>query len=57
MLSDKPFNNDLSLPITDSVIQQFTVTQVPRNRSLTNKKARILNQDVEMSDVMQTNFA
>ena len=57
MLSDKPFNNDLSLPITDSVIQQFTVTQVPRNRSLTNKKARILNQDVEMSDVVQTNFA
>ena len=57
MLSDKPFNKDLSLPITNSVIQQFTVTNIPRNSSLTNKKAKTINQDVAMSDVVQTNFA
>ena len=56
-MSDKPFNNDLNLPLTDSVMQEFTVTQVPRNSGLTNKKPRTINQDVEMSDVVQTNFA
>ena len=57
MLCDKPFNNDLNLPLTDSVMQEFTVTKVPKNSSLANKKARTNNQDVEMSDVVQANFA
>ena len=57
MLSDKPFNNDLNLPLTDSVMQEFTVTKVPIMSSLANKKSASVNQDVEISDVVQTNFA
>ena len=57
MLSDKPFNNDLNLPLTDSLMQEFTVTKVPIMSSLANKKSASVNQDVEISDVVQTNFA